>query len=46
VRPSEVDPSEWLAFEQEKHVRLLAAAGAVNGVGVGVNANVNVKEMK
>ena len=24
VRPTEVDPSEWLAYEQEKHVRLLA----------------------
>jgi MerR family transcriptional regulator, copper efflux regulator len=23
-RPSEVDPSEWLAFEQEKHLRLLS----------------------
>jgi DNA-binding transcriptional MerR regulator len=29
VRPSEVDPSDWLAYEQRKHVRLLAAAGAV-----------------
>jgi DNA-binding transcriptional MerR regulator len=28
VRPVEVDPAEWLAFEQEKHVRLLAAAAA------------------
>src|SRR5271155_4409846 len=28
VRPDEVDPAEWLAFEQEKHVRLLAAAAA------------------
>jgi len=28
VRPSEVDPSDWLAFEQAKHVRLLAAAAA------------------
>jgi DNA-binding transcriptional MerR regulator len=28
VRPDEVDPAEWLTFEQEKHVRLLAAAAA------------------
>jgi DNA-binding transcriptional MerR regulator len=28
VRPDEVDPAEWLAFEQKKHVRLLAAAAA------------------
>jgi MerR family copper efflux transcriptional regulator len=28
VRPSEVDASEWLAFEQHKHVGLLAAAAA------------------
>jgi MerR family transcriptional regulator, copper efflux regulator len=28
VRPDEVDPAEWLAFEQQKHVRLLAAAAA------------------
>jgi DNA-binding transcriptional MerR regulator len=26
VRPAEVDPSQWLAFEQEKHIQLLAAA--------------------
>jgi DNA-binding transcriptional MerR regulator len=25
-RPAEVEPSEWLRFEQEKHERLLAAA--------------------
>jgi len=25
VRPAEVDPGEWLAFEQEKHTQLLAA---------------------
>ncbi|MGA2527965.1 MAG: MerR family transcriptional regulator [Acidimicrobiales bacterium] len=28
VRPAEVDPSQWLAFEQEKHIHLLAAAAA------------------
>ena len=28
VRPDEVDPSQWLAFEQEKHMQLLAAAAA------------------
>jgi DNA-binding transcriptional MerR regulator len=28
VRPDEVAPAEWLAFEQEKHLRLLAAAAA------------------
>ena len=28
VRPSEVDPAQWLAFEQEKHTQLLAAATA------------------
>ena len=28
VRPSEVDPARWLAFEQEKHTQLLAAAAA------------------
>jgi len=28
VRPDEVAPAEWLAFEQEKHLRLLAAATA------------------
>ena len=25
MRPAEVDPGEWLAFEQEKHTQLLAA---------------------
>ncbi|MGA8680959.1 MAG: MerR family transcriptional regulator [Acidimicrobiales bacterium] len=30
VRPAEVDPSEWLAFEQRKHVRLLAAAAVTS----------------
>jgi MerR family transcriptional regulator, copper efflux regulator len=25
-RPENVDPADWLAFEQEKHQRLLAAA--------------------
>src|ERR1039458_277164 len=30
VRPSEVDPSEWLAFEQHKHVALLAAAAGTS----------------
>ncbi|MGA2805990.1 MAG: MerR family transcriptional regulator [Acidimicrobiales bacterium] len=25
VRPAEVDPGEWLAFEQQKHTQLLAA---------------------
>jgi MerR family transcriptional regulator, copper efflux regulator len=28
VRPDEVDPAEWLAYEQEKHLRLLAAEAA------------------
>ena len=28
VRPAEVDPAQWLAFEQEKHTQLLAAAAA------------------
>jgi DNA-binding transcriptional MerR regulator len=28
VRPAEVDPSQWLAFEQQKHIQLLAAAAA------------------
>ncbi len=28
VRPAELDPAQWLAFEQEKHTRLLAAAAA------------------
>ena len=28
TRPEEVHPSEWLAFEQEKHSRLLASAVA------------------
>ena len=27
VRPAEVSSSEWLAFEQHKHLRLLEAAG-------------------
>jgi DNA-binding transcriptional MerR regulator len=27
-RPSEVEPSDWLRFEQEKHERLLAAAAS------------------
>ncbi len=27
-RPSEVDPSEWLAYEQRKHIRLLEAAAS------------------
>jgi DNA-binding transcriptional MerR regulator len=26
VRPAEVDPGEWLAFEQRKHTQLLATA--------------------
>jgi MerR family copper efflux transcriptional regulator len=29
IRPDEVDPSEWLAYEQAKHARLLAATAAV-----------------
>ena len=29
VRPAEVEASQWLAFEQEKHTQLLAAAAAV-----------------
>ncbi len=28
TRPGEVDPSEWLAYEQEKHARLLLATAA------------------
>ncbi len=28
TRPQEVDPSDWLVYEQEKHSRLLAAAAA------------------
>jgi MerR family transcriptional regulator, copper efflux regulator len=28
VRPDDVAPGEWLAFEQEKHLRLLALAAA------------------
>ena len=28
VRPAEVDPGEWLAFEQRKHTQLLAADAA------------------
>ena len=28
VRPAEVDPGEWLAFEQQKHTQLLAADAA------------------
>jgi len=28
VRPAEVDPAQWLAFEQEKHTQLLAVATA------------------
>jgi DNA-binding transcriptional MerR regulator len=27
-RPAEVEPSDWLRFEQEKHERLLAAAAS------------------
>jgi DNA-binding transcriptional MerR regulator len=29
-RPSEIPPSDWLRFEQEKHSRLLAAVAATN----------------
>ena len=29
-RPDEVEPSDWLRFEQEKHSRLLAAVAATN----------------
>ncbi len=29
LRPDEVDASEWLAFEQEKHARLLASTAEV-----------------
>ena len=32
VRPAEVDPGEWLAFEQQKHTQLLAA----NATGWGI----------
>jgi DNA-binding transcriptional MerR regulator len=28
VRPAEMDPAQWLAFEQQKHTQLLAAATA------------------
>ena len=28
VRPAEVDPRDWLAFEQQKHTQLLAADAA------------------
>ena len=28
VRPAEVEASQWLAFEQQKHTQLLAAAAA------------------
>jgi MerR family copper efflux transcriptional regulator len=28
VRPAELDPAEWLAFEQQKHTQLLVAAAA------------------
>jgi len=28
VRPAELDPAQWLAFEQEKHTQLLGAAAA------------------
>ncbi|MGD0876006.1 MAG: MerR family transcriptional regulator [Acidimicrobiales bacterium] len=28
VRPAEVDPAQWLAFEQQKHTQLLAADAA------------------
>jgi len=28
ARPKDVSPADWLRFEQEKHQRLLAAAGA------------------
>lgn len=41
VRPSEVDPSEWLAFEQNKHVALLAAAAATSSSHV----QATIKEM-
>jgi MerR family copper efflux transcriptional regulator len=30
VRPAEVDPAQWLAFEQQKHTQLLAAAAGEN----------------
>jgi len=39
VRPDEVDPAQWLAFEQQKHMQLLAAAaGGENRIPVGVPA--------
>lgn len=44
VRPSEVDPSEWLAFEQHKHVGLLAAAAA--GALSSPTPNPSFQEMK
>ena len=28
MRPAEVDPGDWLAFEQQKHTQLLAADAA------------------
>jgi MerR family copper efflux transcriptional regulator len=31
VRPAEISPSDWLAYEQEKHLQLLALAGAGTG---------------
>ena len=30
-RPEEVSPADWLAYEQEKHARLLVAAGGQLG---------------
>lgn len=31
ARPDEVDPSEWLAYEQSKHAKLLAATALATG---------------
>ena len=42
VRPAEVDPGEWLAFEQRKHTLLLAAdAGGWNKVLVTTTTGVS-----
>jgi DNA-binding transcriptional MerR regulator len=33
VRPPGVSPPDWLAYEQEKHLQLLALAGSAAGAG-------------
>jgi len=45
VRPAEVDPGEWLAFEQEKHTQLLAANTACWGNEPVANAAERSKEI-